>query len=46
MERRSHIYGVVAEFPTPHELIQAVEKIAASKRTHLFRLRGSPKRSL
>src|ERR1700758_54020 len=26
MEHRSHIYGVVAEFPTPHELIQAVEK--------------------
>ena len=26
MEHRSHIYGVVAEFPTPHELIHAVEK--------------------
>jgi Protein of unknown function (DUF3341) len=26
MEHRSHIYGVVAEFPTPHELIYAVEK--------------------
>jgi Protein of unknown function (DUF3341) len=26
MEHRSHIYGVLAEFPTPHELIQAVEK--------------------
>jgi Protein of unknown function (DUF3341) len=26
MEYRSHIYGVVAEFPTPHELIRAVEK--------------------
>ena len=26
MLHRSHIYGVVAEFPTPHELIHAVEK--------------------
>jgi len=26
MEHRSHIYGVLAEFPTPHELIHAVEK--------------------
>jgi hypothetical protein len=26
MEHRSHTYGVVAEFPTPHELIHAVEK--------------------
>jgi hypothetical protein len=26
MQHRSHIYGVVAEFPTPHELIHAVEK--------------------
>ena len=26
MEHRSHIYGVVAEFPTQHELIHAVEK--------------------
>src|ERR1700724_485847 len=26
MEHRSHIYGVVAEFPTPHELIHAVER--------------------
>jgi hypothetical protein len=26
MEHRSHIYGVVAEFPTEHELIHAVER--------------------
>jgi hypothetical protein len=26
MEHRSHIYGVVAEFPTPDELIHAVER--------------------
>lgn len=26
MEHRSHVYGVLAEFPTPHELIHAVEK--------------------
>jgi hypothetical protein len=26
MEHRSHIYGIVAEFPTTHELIYAVEK--------------------
>ena len=26
MEHRSHIYGVLAEFPTPHELNHAVEK--------------------
>jgi hypothetical protein len=26
MEHRSHIYGVVAEFPSPDELIHAVEK--------------------
>src|ERR1700745_1990469 len=26
MEHRSHIYGVVAEFPTPDELINAVER--------------------
>src|ERR1700730_4651242 len=26
MEHRSHVYGVVAEFPTPHELIHAVER--------------------
>lgn len=26
MEHRSHIYGVVAEFPTEHELVHAVEK--------------------
>ena len=26
MEHRSHIYGVIAEFPTQHELIHAVEK--------------------
>jgi Alternative complex III, ActD subunit len=26
MLHRSHVYGVVAEFPTPHELIHAVEK--------------------
>lgn len=26
MQHRSHIYGVVAEFPTPQELIYAVEK--------------------
>jgi len=29
MERRSHIYGVLAEFVTPEELIQAVEKARA-----------------
>jgi len=28
MEHRSHIYGVLAEFPTPHELIHAVRKLA------------------
>src|ERR1700688_4523947 len=26
MEHRSHIYGLVAEFPTEHDLIDAVEK--------------------
>ena len=35
MEQRSHTYGVIGEFETPHDLIHAVEKIREAGYRHI-----------
>src|SRR2546429_9698755 len=46
MEQRSHIYGVLAEFATPEQLLEAVKKVREAGYRHIDAFTPFPVESL